>query len=240
MQNISNIVTENELPLVQAFVLFRLGCFEPALAKCLAITNQDSQNEEATLLASDIYQKTAKPAASLALLADAHKKVPRSLKIKLRLADAHRVLEQFEKAISLYEEALADHPENAEAANNLARILIHLDRFQPADDVWRACINNNDGDPGLCKKAASMFGHFGRRDLAEHWLQRAGEAGPGGEIADFLLQAVRGGDVPERVPAGFVQQHFDKAATNYDRHLQTIGSNGPAQFNSNLARLKDG
>ena len=171
------------------------------------------------------------------LLNSAQGKFPDSQSIKASLADTYRVLLRFDDAIAIYTDLLEKDAKYSAAANNLARILIHLGQFKAATDVWQNAITANNDDTKLLKRAASMFAHFGQKTIAEKFLVRANEQVPDEVTTKFMLTALRGINAPDRVPGEFVQQHFDSAAESYDEHLQEIGNAGPDKIGELLTRL---
>lgn len=172
-----------------------------------------------------------------ALLRAGLEKSPNSQSIQLALADTLRILLRFDDAIALYNDILSIDAKNSAAANNLARIFVHLKQFKTATEIWQKTITANDNDPALLKRAATMFAHFGQKPTAEKFLVRANEQEPDDVITAFMLTALRGGDIPDRVPEAFVQQHFDNAAKSYDAHLKAIGGAGPTKVGNLLERL---
>ncbi len=171
------------------------------------------------------------------LLIAALAKFPNSQTTKVHLADTYRILQRFDDAIAIYTDILTKDAKYSAAANNLARILIHLGQFEAAAEIWQKTIAANNDDPQILKRAASMFVHLGKKLIAEKFLVRAIEQSPDEISISFMLTALRGKDAPGRVPDEFIQQHFDNAAESYDEHLQAIGNAGPDKICELLARL---
>ena len=233
------MTTENKSTLTKARALFTAGNMQSALEACLIVIDTSEQDGElAMVLAAEIYEKQNLPNEALSLLSRASKQFPDNLEIKVRLADTYRILLRFDNAIAVYKNILVKDAKHSSAANNLARILIHLGQFKVADKVWQKAIAANGDDPKMLKRAASMFAHFDQKTIAEKFLVHANEQEPEEVITSFMLTSLRSKDVPDRVPEAFIQQHFDNAAKNYDAHLQAIGSAGPAKFGELLNRLE--
>lgn len=196
-----------------------------------------SKNEADLVREAEILIEQGSTSQAEELLSTALGDFPKSHTIKACLADTFRILLRFDDAIAIYADILAADPKNPAAANNLARILIHLGQFEAAAEVWQNVIAANDDDLKLLKRAATMFAHFGQKYIAEKFLVRADEQAPDEIITSFMLTALRGKGAPERVPRDFVQQHFDDAAESYDEHLQAIGGAGPAKIGELLSKL---
>ena len=167
-------------------------------------------------------------------LEDAIAEYERAIEIDPSHANAHsnlgvllRAAGRPEKAEAAYRTAIRLCPDHVDAYTNLGILLNGLNRAKEASECFCKAITLRPKHPDarrLLALAHCMIGEVGEAvKILEEWL----EEDPGDPIAEHLLAACTGRDVPSRASNAFVEKTFDAFATSFEAKLQSLSYRAP-------------
>ena len=167
-------------------------------------------------------------------LEDAIAEYERAIEIDPGHANAHsnlgvllRAAGRPEKAEAAYRTAIRLCPDHVDAYTNLGILLNGLNRAKEASECFCKAITLRPKHPDarrLLALAHCMIGEVGEAvKILEEWL----EEDPGDPIAEHLLAACTGRDVPSRASNAFVEKTFDAFATSFEAKLQSLSYRAP-------------
>jgi predicted TPR repeat methyltransferase len=167
-------------------------------------------------------------------LGDAIAEYERAIEIDPGHANAHsnlgvllRAAGRPEKAEAAYRTAIRLCPDHVDAYTNLGILLNGLNRAKEASECFCKAITLRPKHPDarrLLALAHCMIGEVGEAvKILEEWL----EEDPGDPIAEHMLAACTGRDVPSRASNAFVEKTFDAFATSFEAKLQSLSYRAP-------------
>ena len=167
-------------------------------------------------------------------LEDAIAEYERAIAIDPGHANAHsnlgvllRAAGRPEKAEAAYRTAIRLCPDHVDAYTNLGILLNGLNRAKEASECFCKAITLRPKHPDarrLLALAHCMIGEVGEAvTILEEWL----EEDPGDPIAEHMLAACTGRNVPSRASNAFVEKTFDAFATSFEAKLQSLSYRAP-------------
>ncbi len=167
-------------------------------------------------------------------LGDAIAQYERAIAIDPGHANAHSNLGVLLRATGRPEEAEAAYrtsirlcPDHADAYTNLGILLNGLNRAKEASECFCKAITlrpRNSGARRLLVLAHCMIGEVDEAvKILREWL----EEDPGDLIAEHMLAASTGCDVPSRASIAFVEKTFDSFATSFEAKLESLSYRAP-------------
>jgi predicted TPR repeat methyltransferase len=127
-----------------------------------------------------------------------------------------------------YRAAIQLDPEHIDAYTNLGILLNGLKRTKEAAACYCKVITlrpKHREARKLLALAHCMLGEIGKAaNIFEEWLDEE----PGDPIAQHMLAACTGRNVPERASNGFVEATFDSFASSFEAKLETLSYRAPA------------
>lgn len=134
-----------------------------------------------------------------------------------------------------YRTAIRLDPEHVEAHHNLGVLLTATGRAQEAVVCFCKVLTLIPEQPGARTHLATAYCILGQRDKAvalfEQWLREC----PGDPVAQHMLAACSGKDVPPRASDAYIERTFDDFAASFDSKLAELGYRAPQLVASALA-----
>jgi predicted TPR repeat methyltransferase len=175
-------------------------------------------------------------------LGDAIAEYQRAIAINPDHANAHsnlgvllRVAGRPEEAEAAYRTAIRLCPDHVDAYTNLGILLNGLNRAREASDCFCKAITLRPRHPDARRLLALAHCMIGEVDEAvkilEEWLQDE----PGDPVAEHMLAACAGRDVPSRASNAFVEKTFDAFAESFEAKLHSLSYRAPDLIAAALA-----
>jgi predicted TPR repeat methyltransferase len=159
----------------------------------------------------------------------------RAIELQPDLADAHNNLgnalqqqKRHEEAVVLYERAIALRPEMADAHLNLGKALEALDRMSGALTAYRQAVLLRPFHFDSYRRLGSALYGWGRIDEAADVYRKWLSLEPDNPLAQHLLAACTGHDVPARASDACVRNIFEGFADSFDEILEKLEYRAPA------------
>jgi predicted TPR repeat methyltransferase len=159
----------------------------------------------------------------------------RAIELQPDLADAHNNLgnalqqqKRHEEAVVLYERAIALRPEMADAHLNLGKALEALDRMSDALTAYRQAVLLRPFHFDSYRRLGSALYGWGRIDEAADVYRKWLSLEPDNPLAQHLLAACTGHDVPARASDACVRNIFEGFADSFDQILEKLEYRAPA------------
>jgi predicted TPR repeat methyltransferase len=134
---------------------------------------------------------------------------------------------KFDESVAAYQQAIGLEPDFADAYFNLGNALKKQGNDEEALTSYRKAIILKPQHTEAYKKLGRELYAAGRSadavEVYRQWLKQD----PGNPIAQHMLVACSGEDVPERASDDFVQQSFDKFAGSFDEVLKRLEYRAP-------------
>jgi predicted TPR repeat methyltransferase len=167
-------------------------------------------------------------------LGDAIAEYERAIELDPNHANAHsnlgvlmRAAGRPEAAEAAYRTAIRLCPDHVDAYTNLGILLNGLNRAKEASECFCKAITLRPRHPDarrLLALAHCMIGEVGEAvKILEQWL----EEDPGDPIAEHMLAASTGRDVPSRASNAFVEKTFDAFAASFEAKLDSLSYRAP-------------
>ncbi len=128
---------------------------------------------------------------ALALLEQAQRDAPEDTEVLLYLAELYRTGEQKDRAIPLYERAIAQDPSQLTASVGLGGIRMERGQYREAIRLWQDALAKNAGLPLVRMNLAMAEWRIGDLRSAESNLEKVVDGNPGLAAAAELLQRLR-------------------------------------------------
>jgi len=132
-----------------------------------------------------------------------------------------------EEAEAAYRTAIGLAPRHGEAYHNLGVVLAATERVREAVECYCKALTANPVHPSARTRLAAAFCMLGEHEkaveLLEEWLREA----PGDAVAQHMLAACSGRDVPVRASDSYVERTFDDFANSFEFKLATLGYRAP-------------
>jgi len=165
------------------------------------------------------------------------------LVLRPRHADAHNNLgtvlrdqQQFEAAVEAYEKAIELDPQHADAYHNLGNVLKRLDRVEGALTAYRKAIELRPYRTHAYDSLGKALYRAGRINEAigvyQQWLKNESD----NPIAQHMLAACTGENVPDRASDDYVREVFDSFAGSFNEVLARLDYRAPQLIEESLAR----
>ena len=132
-----------------------------------------------------------------------------------------------DEAESVLRQAIALEPNRGDAHFNLANVLTELDRDEEARDEYRRAIELEPMLVMAYDSLARTLRNLGRDDEAIEVLEQLLARAPGNPVAQHMLAAFQGWDVPAQASDGYVQVIFDTFAESFDHVLKALEYRAP-------------
>ncbi|HBA86969.1 MAG TPA: methyltransferase type 12 [Geobacter sp.] len=142
-----------------------------------------------------------------------------------------------EVALEAFRNAAELNPESVEFRSNLANALRRSGKLDEAVTAYQEAIRIDPGHEGAWKGLARCFLLADRNDLAVQVLEEWLRLQPGDQSIQYLLEAYRGANTPDRAPNAYIQKVFDGFADQFDTHLEHLGYRAPQLICTALASL---
>ncbi len=225
--------------MMQAFVLRATDHPEAALKKCLCVIEMDHYvSEELLLMTAKLYLETGKAAAAHELLQRKQPQFADSVAVMLAVADAAIALGRYEEASHTLCNILTKEPVSLPALIRLRVLSCEADTPSLAKGAWHTALALCDKKVGYAMCAASLFGHFGHRNLAEEFSSQAESISPDAPAVTHLSAAFRDSDVPKRANPAYLGPLFDRFADSYDITMKSLHYEGPTIVRQMIERLR--
>jgi predicted TPR repeat methyltransferase len=167
-------------------------------------------------------------------LGDAIAEYERAIELDPNHANAHsnlgvlmRAAGRPEAAEAAYRTAIRLCPDHVDAYTNLGILLNGLNRAKEASECFCKAITLRPRHPDarrLLALAHCMIGEVGEAvKIIEQWL----EEDSGDPIAEHMLAASTGRDVPARASNAFVEKTFDAFAASFEAKLESLSYRAP-------------
>ncbi|HYS17259.1 MAG TPA: tetratricopeptide repeat protein [Candidatus Binatia bacterium] len=210
---------------VVAFQLGRLAEAESLIRRAVEVapSYSDAHNNLGNVLQ---HQKRAEEAVPC---------YERAIELQPGLADAHNNLgnalqqqKRHEEAVGLYERAIALRPEMADAHLNLGKALEALDRMSEALTAYRQAVLLRPFHFDSYRRLGSALYGWGRIDEAADVYRKWLSLEPENPLAQHLLAACTGYQVPARASDACVRNIFEGFADSFDQILEKLEYRAPA------------
>ncbi|MBL8473003.1 MAG: tetratricopeptide repeat protein [Rhodocyclaceae bacterium] len=133
----------------------------------------------------------------------------------------------FDEAHAAYARAVELDPEFADAYHNFGNLLAAQGRTPEAVDMYFKALTlapERAISRQMLGQAYSRLGRLDRaREIYEKWLAED----PANPVANFLLAACTGENVPDRATDAYVEHCFDNFAESFDSKLEYLGYRAP-------------
>lgn len=140
------------------------------------------------------------------------------------------------EAEAAYREAIRLNPKHIDAYTNLGNLLNNLKRTEEAAACYCKVITLTPRHPEARKLLALAHCTLGEVGEATKILDEWLEEEPGNPIAQHMLAACTGRDVPKRASNGFIETTFDSFAASFEAKLASLAYRAPALI---VAMLKE-
>jgi predicted TPR repeat methyltransferase len=175
-------------------------------------------------------------------LEDAIAEYERAIAIDRGHANAHsnlgvllRAAGKPEKAEAAYRTAIRLCPDHVDAYTNLGILLNGLNRAKEASECFCRAITLRPKHPDARRLLALAHCMIGEVDEAVKILKEWLEEDPDDPIAEHMLAASTGCDVPLRASNAFVEKTFDAFAASFEAKLQSLSYRAPDIVSVTLA-----
>ena len=175
-------------------------------------------------------------------LGDAIAEYERAIAINPGHANAHsnlgvllRAAGRPEEAEAAYRTAIGLRPDHVDAYTNLGILLNGLNRAKEASECFCKAITLRPKHPEARRLLALAHCMIGEVDEAVTILKEWLAEDPGDAIAEHMLAASTGCDVPARASNAFVEKTFDAFATSFEAKLQSLSYRAPDLVAATLA-----
>ena len=152
------------------------------------------------------------------------------------LGAVYKAQERFDEAAAAYQKAIELDPDHADAHNNLGNLRSAQGKVKEAVAHYCKAITLMPSHPETRKLLGIAYYTLGQTDAAaevyRHWL--ADE--PNNPIAQHLLAACSGQNVPPRASDAYVESTFDRFAESFDAKLGKLAYRAPELVAEALAR----
>ena len=138
-----------------------------------------------------------------------------------------RLEKRYDEAIDAFQRSIAIAPRNADTFQNLGNALRAAERFDEALTAYRKAIEIDPVHTDAHLNLGRALYSFGRVDEATIVYSKWLEADPDNAIAQHMLAACRGDQVPQRCSDAFVKESFDAFAGSFDEVLQRLDYRAP-------------
>jgi predicted TPR repeat methyltransferase len=167
-------------------------------------------------------------------LGDAIAEYERAIEIEPGHANAHsnlgvllRAAGRPEQAEAAYRTAIRLCPDHVDAYTNLGILLNGLNRAKEASECFCKAITLRPKHPDARRLLALAHCMIGEVDEAVRVLKEWLEEDPDDPIAQHMLAASTGRDVPVRASNAFVEKTFDAFAESFEAKLQSLSYRAP-------------
>ncbi|MDT5331659.1 MAG: hypothetical protein QOF31_2956, partial [Mycobacterium sp.] len=140
-----------------------------------------------------------------------------------------------EQAEAAYRTAIRLCPDHVDAYTNLGILLNGLNRPKEASECFCKAITLRPKHPDARRLLALAHCMIGEVDEAVKILKEWLEEDPGDPIAEHMLAASTGCDVPLRASDAFVEKTFDAFAASFEAKLQSLSYRAPDIVAATLA-----
>lgn len=175
-------------------------------------------------------------------LGDAIAEYERAIEIDPGHANAHsnlgvllRAAGRPEQAEAAYRTAIRLCPDHVDAYTNLGILLNGLNRAKEASECFCRAITLRPKHPDARRLLALAHCMIGEVDEAVKVLEEWLAEDPDDPIAQHMLAATTGSDVPLRASNAFVQKTFDAFAASFEAKLQSLSYRAPELVATALA-----
>lgn len=152
---------------------------------------------------------------------------PKHVETLSNLAVTLRAQKKPEAARDLLLKALEIDPEHSDSYHNLGNVYRDLKRFDDALSAYRKSLEHQPDNQKSAKSIAKLLYESGRQDEAREVLTRILIRNPEDAVAQHLLMAYGGGEVPSRASDDYVRQTFDGFASSFDNILDGLDYAAP-------------
>jgi len=139
-----------------------------------------------------------------------------------------RVTGKPEEAEVAYRKAIELKPTYAEAYHNLGVLLAGLQRHREAMLCHFKVLSLEPARTDDRRLLAIAYCEIGERDKAVQIIQKWIKDDPDSPVANHMLAAVTGRDVPVRASDAYVEQSFDSFAESFERKLEQLSYRAPS------------
>ena len=191
----------------------------------------------------DAHNNLGNVLRSAGRLSDAALAYRRALELKSEHVDALnnlgvvlKDLRRFDEAMEVLRRAMVIAPERGDTHLNLGNVLAYLDRYEEASAEFHRAIELN---PGLLHAYDALNRTFRRMGLeaeAVAVLEKLNRQLPDSPVAQHLLAAATGRDVPAQASEGYVRHVFDTFAESFDETLRVLEYRAPTLATAQIAR----
>ena len=161
---------------------------------------------------------------------------PDSSSAHCNLGVVYAIERRFEEAASAYKRAIELDPANAAAYNNYGNLLGDMGDVQGCLKNHVKAVELRPADPNARRQLGAIYTAVSQVDKAvqcyREWLRHE----PDNPMAQYLLAACLGEDVPERATDAFIRHGFDLFATTFDSKLAALGYKAPELCEAALRR----
>lgn len=220
--------------------LFQSGDHEKGLAHLRLSCELEADNAEWKNDLGNVLFALDRFEAALESYEAALQLAPRDPNIWNNLGSAHLKLGDRDTAIIAFRQAIDIAPEFAPALTNLAAVYEAMgNKFESTTYQCRAFVLLPH--EGKAKQMLGLCFYFlGRLEEAAEIYRSWLEDEPDQPIAAHMYAACSQSEVPQRASDGYVEEHFDNLAQDFDVNLmQNLGYNGPLLINQAMASVAE-
>ena len=161
---------------------------------------------------------------------------PESSKAHCNLGVVYGIQQRLDDAQRVYQRAIELDPTSAEAYHNYGNLLGDMGDVQGSLKSHIKAIELRPSDPNSRRQVGSIYTAIGQIDKAvqtyRDWLQYE----PDNPLAQHLLSACLGEDVPDRASDAFIRSGFDTFALTFDAKLRNLGYRAPELVEAAMRR----
>ncbi len=208
-------------------LLHSRGRSDEAIRSIRAAVQENPRYVDARINLGNVYKESGRFAEAEAQYRLALKWVPENADAWNNLGAVLRVQKKLDESIDAYRSATELAPDHADAFQNLGNALKAAGQFEDALTAYRQAI---EIDPKHCDAHLNLgraLYRFGRLDEAALVYAKWLEVEPGNPVAQHMLVACRGEEIPERCSDDFVRESFDAFASSFDEVLQRLDYRAP-------------
>ena len=210
---------------------------QPAVLNSLAIlrSQRGDDEEAATLLQravkinpknADAHNNLGNVLKQLDRIDEAAAAYQRVLRLNPNHADAHNNLgviqrrrQQPKNAETAFRKAIRCNPQHADAYYNLSGALVDLGRLEEAVEAIQKTLALHPGHTLAYTRLGRILYRLGRVEEAANTYRDLLRCKPDDPIAQHMLAACTGENIPQRASDHFVRTLFDSHAESFDEHL---------------------
>ncbi|ODN01250.1 Tetratricopeptide repeat protein 21B [Orchesella cincta] len=213
---------EGRISLTQAEEMVEKGEVDKALALLKAVQPDQNHYVESRKLMSEIYinyRRNNELYTSCFVDIANHNPTPQNL---IMLADAYMNIQEPEKAIEIYEVALAKNPRDATLASKMGQALVLTHQYSKAVNYYKEAVKNDDNF-SLRYDLATLHLKLKQYDKAEKAIQQALSDAKDGSLTSLIMevnilyQVLQGGG-----NANLAQQSLVRAKESQNRVLKRV------------------